>query len=137
MVFVRKIELFTMRVFQANQGRKKIVFLIFWIEANKFQTRKVKFQKGPKNRIFHGAQSIVFVKKLSFLPCRFLGKPRQKRSFFNILERKEYFLDEKSKASKTSEKSDFSKGLVHSFRQKFELFTMRVFRQTQTEKIVF
>ena len=137
MVFVRKIELFTMRVFQANQGRKKIVFLIFWIEANKFQTRKVKFQKGPKNRIFHGGQSIVFVKKLSFLPCRFLGKPRQKRSFFNILERKEYFLDEKSKASKTSEKSDFSKGLVHSFRQKFELFTMRVFRQTQTEKIVF
>ena len=42
----------------------------------------------------------VFVKKPSFLPCGiFFGKPRQRRLFFNILDRKEYFLAQKSKLS--------------------------------------
>ena len=57
----------------------------------------------------------------------FLGKPRKKRSFFNILDKKKYFLDQKSEVSKTSEKSNSSKGLIHGFCQKIELFTMRIF----------
>ena len=40
----------------------------------------------------------------------FLGNPREKRSFFSILDRKEYFFDQKSKVSKTLGKSNFSKG---------------------------
>ena len=38
----------------------------------------------------------------------FLGRPRQKRSFSNILDRKENFLEQESEVSKTSEKSNFS-----------------------------
>ena len=55
----------------------------------------------------------------------FLGKPRQKRSFFNVLDRKEYFLEQKSEVSKTSEKSNFSEGLVHVFCQNIEYFLPR------------
>ena len=70
----------------------------------------------------------VFVKKSSLLPCGFfLGRPRKKRSLFTILDRKEYFLEQKSEVSKTCKKSNFSKGLVHGICQKIERFTMRVF----------
>ena len=40
----------------------------------------------------------------------FLGSLVRKRLFFNIVDKKEYFLDQKSEVSKTSEKSSFSKG---------------------------
>ena len=90
--------------------------MIFWIEKNTFQTRKVKFQKvtfqkRPKNRIFKRVQSMVFDKKIERFTMRvFLCKPRQKRLFFHILNRKEYFLEQKSKHSKLSKKSQFFKG---------------------------
>ena len=76
-----------MWVFWADQG-KKDRFLIFWIEKKTFQSRKVKFQKHPKNRIFqvHG-----FCQKIDLLLCVFFGNPRKKRSLFTILDRKEYF----------------------------------------------
>ena len=73
--FCQKIEILTMRAFQANQCRKDS-FLIFWIEKKKIQTRKVKFQKGPKNQIFQRGQSMVVVKKLSFLPCGFFRQTK-------------------------------------------------------------
>ena len=77
----QKVVLFSMCTFLANQERKDR-FLIFREENNKCQTRKVKFPKGLKNRIFQRVQSMVFVQKLSFLLCGFLGTPRQKRVFF-------------------------------------------------------
>ena len=67
----------------------------------------------------------------------FLGRPRQRRSFSNILDRKGNFLEQESEVSKTSEKSNFSKGLVHGFCQEIELFTMCVFWQPKEEKIAF
>ena len=75
----------------------------------------MKFQKHPKNRIFqvHG-----FCQKIELLPCVFFGNPRKKRSLFTILDRKEYFQDQKSEVSKMSEKSNFLNGLVHVFCQK-------------------
>ena len=80
---------------------------------------------------------MILVKKSNFSPCVFFCKPRRKRLLFNILDRKECFLDQKSEVSKTSEKSNFSKGLAHSFYHKIELFTMCVFLQTKEEKIAF
>ena len=74
-VFCQKQSCLRCEFFQANQGRKDR-FLIFWIEKNKFQTRKVKFQKGPKNQIFQRGQSMVVVKKLSFLPCGFFRQTK-------------------------------------------------------------
>ena len=51
----------------------------------------------------------------------------QKRLFLNNLDRKEYFLEQKSEVSNRSKRSNFSKGLVHVFVQKIQLFTMRDF----------
>ena len=124
MVLLKKIELFTMCAFLPNQERK-YHFLIFWIEKNKFLDREVKFQKRPKNWIFQR----VHVKKLSFLPCVLFGQTKEESSLFNIVSRKEFFLDQKSEVLKTSGKSNFSKGLVHGFCEKIELCTMRSFFQ--------
>ena len=53
---------------------------------------------------------MFLVKKLSFLPSGFLGKPRQKRlCFFNMLDRQEYFLEQESELLKKCKKSQFFK----------------------------
>ena len=70
---------------------------------------------------------MILVKKSNCLPCVLFSKPRRKRLSFNIMDRKECFLDQKSEVSKTSEKSGFSKGLVRVFYQKIKLVTMLVF----------
>ena len=62
----------------------------------------------------------VFVKKSCFLP--FL--PRQKRSFFNIPDWKEYVLDKMNKVSKISKESKFFKAVSPwLFFKKVKLFT--------------
>ena len=124
-----------MCTFQAKQERKDR-FLIFREENNKCQTRKVKFPKSLKNRIFQRVQSMVFVQKLSFLLCGFLGTPRQKRVFFNILDRKEYFSAQKREVSKMSPKLDFSQGLVLVFVKKSSLLRCG-FLGTPKQKRVF
>ena len=73
----------------------------------------------------------------AFYHVGFLGKLTQKRLFFNIKNKKEYFLEQKSEVSNRSKRSNFSKGLVLFFGQKIKLFTMRVLRQTMEEKIDF
>ena len=62
-----------------------------------------------------------------FYHVGFLGKLMQKRLFFNIVNRKEYFSEQKSEVPNRSKRSNFSNGLVHVFGQKIELFTMRGF----------
>ena len=119
-----------MRVFQANQCRKDS-FLIFWIEKKKFQTRKVKFQKGPKNQIFQRGQS------MGFYHARFLGKPRKKRSLFNILYRKNKFQFRKVKFQKGPKNRNFQRGQSMFFVKKLSFSSSGFFRQTKAEKIVF
>ena len=53
---------------------------------------------------------------------------------FNIMDRKEYFLDQKGEASKTSEKSSFSKRLVRVFIKKSSLLPCWFFRQTKAKR---
>ena len=80
---------------------------------------------------------MILVKKIElFTMCAF-SKPRKKRLPFNIMDRKEYFLDQKSEVSKTSEKSSFSKGLVRVFIKKSSLLPCWFFRHTKARKIVF
>ena len=76
-----------------KKGRKKH-FLIFWIEKNAFQTWKVKFLKSRKNR--HFAKGLVhgFSEKIElFLIFSLSGKKARANFSFDILERKECFLD--------------------------------------------
>ena len=54
--------------------------------------------------------------------CAFFGKPRKKRSLFNILDRKEYFLDEKTEVLKNVRKIVFFKGVSLHFLSKNRAF---------------
>ena len=81
--------------FWAEKARKKH-FFIFWIVKNAFETWKVKFQQSKKNR--HFAKGLVhgFCQKINlFLVCFFLSQTRRKKTFFDILDRKEWFFDHK------------------------------------------
>ena len=67
----------------------------------------------------------------------FFKASRQKRMFFNILDRKEYFLDQIREVLKMSAKLNFSKGVVHLFVKKSSFLPCGLFRKTNAEKIVF
>ena len=86
--FCQKINLFLTCVFLGNLARK-VRFLIFWREKNTFQTGIVNFEKSPRNRKFLRGQSMVFVKKSTFFYTCILGKSSHKRSFYDILDRRE------------------------------------------------
>ena len=67
----------------------------------------------------------------------FLGKLSQKRLFFDILDGKECFLDQKSEIFKKSEKSKFSKGVSPCFFFKnWNIFSWLFFGQIKQEKFV-
>ena len=89
----------------------------FWEKKSKVlkKSRKSKFSKGvspwflSKNRSFHHI-------------C-FLGKPGQKTSFLDILDRKECFLDQSKVKFQTSLKNaNFPTGLVQGFLSKIRTF---------------
>ena len=58
----------------------------------------------------------------------FLSKETQKETFFDILNKREPFLDLKSEVSKQSKKSRFFKSVNPRFFQKIELFFIFFFK---------
>ena len=83
----------------------------------------MKFQKSPiKSKFSQGVSPWFWVKNGHFSQWLFLGKSSQKASFFYVLDRKECFLDKKSKVLKKSKKSNFSKGVSPCFFAKNDHF---------------
>ena len=128
--FCPKIELFTMRFFRHPKAEKS-VFLIFWIEKNTFQLRKGKFQKCPQNWIFHRGQSLFLSKNRAFYDVVFQAPQGKKECFLIFWIENNTFQIIKGKFLKMSEKSGFSRGLVHVFVKKTELSTMWYFQGNQ------
>ena len=80
-----------------KKSEKRHIFLIFWIEKNAFSTSKMKFYDRSKNRYFWKGLGHGFsCQKINFFSMSFLNKKNQKETFFDILDRKECFLDLKS-----------------------------------------
>ena len=77
---------------------------------------------------------MVFVKKLTFFSFFFLTKKSQKETFFDILDRKECFLDLKSEVLKNSKKSTFSKGVSPWFLAKIRPSSYMFFLSKQSKK---
>ena len=95
----------------------------------------MKCQEGPKNRDFLKELINSFCKKIELYTMCGQIKPER---IVDILDRKECFLDQKSKISKKSKDQNFPKGLVHGFGLQIELFsTSVIFGQVKPEKIVF
>ena len=66
---------------------------------------------------------MVFGKKSRFLLSVFFGQIKPGKIVFDILDKKECFLDQKEEVFKKRQKNlNFPKGLVHGFCQKMEIF---------------
>ena len=133
MAFVKKIRLFIIYVFWANQARKDRFLVI--LDKKIFSTPKKKLLKKSKNSKFSKRVSPWFLSKnRTFCHLCLLGKSSQKRSFFGILDKKECFLDQKKEVLKNDKNQHFPKGLVHSFCQRIELSIICVFWANQDRK---
>ena len=81
---------------------------------------------------------MVFVKKSIFFLYVLFKQKRKKETFFNILDRKQSFLDLKNEVLKKSKNRHFEKGLVHGFCQKIDFFFhILFFEQRKTEQTFF
>ena len=105
-----------MCVFLANQLRK-YRFLIFSCKKESFLDQKIKvWKKSNKSNFLKGVSPQFLSKTRSFYYLCFLGKSSHKKNrFWKFWIKKNAFETRKRK---------FSKGLVHGFGQKSQLFIM-------------
>ena len=74
---------------------------------------------------------MVFYKNRIFSHGCFLDKLSQKRLFFDFPDRKECFLNQKSKVFKKAKKSKFFKGVSACFLSKNPIFSLCIFWTNQ------
>ena len=118
----------------SKKGRKKH-FLIFWIENKVFWTSKVKFSQSRKKSAFCKGVSPWFLSKNRPFPyIFFFSKKSKKKTFFDILDRKECFLDQKRKVLKNSKKSTFCKGVSPWFLCKNRPFSYKTLFEQKRKK---
>ena len=70
---------------------------------------------------------MVLVEKWSFFQLYFLGNVGQENVFYDILERKNAFLDYINKKFKKSKNWHFSRGVTHGFGPKMAIFPSVIF----------
>ena len=87
-----------------------------------FRPEKWSFQKSKKSNVFKGLLHGFCQKLELFTMCIFCANEATKDCFFNIVDRKECFLDKKVTFQKKSRKSKFSKGLSPWFLSKSRTF---------------
>ena len=130
MVFVQKSTFFSYVFFWTKKARNKH-FLIFWIEKKRkecFLDHKRKVLKNSKKSSFCKGVSPWFLSKnRPFSHFFFLTKKSQKETFFDILDRKECFLDLKSEVLKNLKKWTFCRGVSPWFLSKNQPFSHMFF----------
>ena len=110
--FLSKNRPFSYKFFFWAKKQERNILFIFWIENKVFWTSKVKFSQSRKKSTFCKGVSPWFLSKnRPFSHMFLLCKKSHKETFFDILDRKECFLDLKSEVLKKSKKSKFSKGV--------------------------
>ena len=91
-------------------------------------------KKAEKWTFFQGVSPWILSKNRTFsYPC-FTQKLCPKRSFLDILNRKQSFLDQKIKVLTRAKKWTFLKGLVHGLCPKIELFLICLFYRNHIRK---
>ena len=114
---------------------QKTTFLIFWKKRMILSEKKNKVLKRAQKWTFSkGVSPWILSKNRTFSYCCFLQKLCQKRSFFDIYERKERFWVKKLKYYKGSKNGHFLKGLKHGVLSKNRTFFMGVFHRNYVRK---
>ena len=130
--FLSKSQIFSHGYFLGKLIQKRLLFNILdrkeWFLVKKSEVLK----KSKKSKFCKGVCQWFFYKNRIFCHGCFLDKPTQKRSFFYILYRKEWFLNQKSEVLKKSKKQKCSKGVSLRFLSKNQV----LFGQIKPQKIV-
>ena len=89
----------------------------------------MKFSESRKKSAFCKGVSLWFLSKNRPFPHIFflLSKKSKKKTFFDILDRNECFLDQKRKVLNISKKSTFCKGVSQWFLCKNRPFSYKIF----------
>ena len=136
MDFVQKSN-FLLSLFFTEIMSEKIVFRYAY-DAQKaiiFRPKKLKLSQGRKSGHFLKGLVHRFCPKIKLsLIAVFLQKFCQKRSFFDILDRKQSFQDHKIHGLTPLKNVHCLKGLVHGFCPKFEVSLIAVFYRNYVRK---
>ena len=117
---------------------KRSIFYILERKEWLLDQKKCGFKQSKNRKYFKGVSPSFLSKNRIFYQQSLFRKLDQKRSFFDILERKEWLLDPKKWSFKKSKKSKFFKGVSPWFFVKKSNILSRVFiLQIRPEKIVF
>ena len=136
MVFFKKSTFF-LYVFLSKKSQKEAFFNILDRKWS-FWTYKVKFSQSRKKSTFCKAVSPWFLSKNQpFSHIFSLTNKSQKETFFDILDRKECFLDHKREVLKNSKKSTFCKGVSPWFLSKNRPFSYMFFLSKKSQKETF
>ena len=80
---------------------------------------------------------MVSVQKSKFFLLCFLEKSSQKILFFDILDKKELFLDQQYKVLKSAKQRDFPKGIIHGFCPNIKFFLIYIFWEKTSQERLF
>ena len=110
--------------FWGKSSKKRFFFGVLDKKKSFLDQKKKVLKKYKKSKFSKGVSLSFLSKNRPFYRLCFLGKSRQGRSFFFILDKKILFRPEKGSFEKTKKTLNFPKGLVHSFCQKMEIFVI-------------
>ena len=126
---------FSSSVFQVIQARN-MCFTIFQNEKTPFQAIKTRSLKSRKLSLFSkGVNPWFWSKNGNFFSFFFLGKIGQENVFYDILERKNTFLNYKNKKLKNSKNCIMLKRLIHCFGQKCPFLELLFLTVKQARKM--
>ena len=108
--------------------------MILEIENNHFKTKKLNVQEEPKNG--HLLKGLIhrFCPNIEISLIAVFCKIMSEKIVFDILERKQSFLDEKIEVLTRAKKWTFFKGVCPWILSKFQTFSYRCFLQKSYQK---
>ena len=124
--FWSKIGYFSIFFSQAIQA-SEMCFTIFQNEKTPFQAIKTATSTSVKISIFPKGLTHGFGPKLAIFPSFFLGNIGQEKVFYDILERKNAFLDYKNNKFKKLKNREFCKGVNAWLCSKLPIFPSFIF----------
>ena len=101
--------------FLGKLGKKRSFFDILNKKECFLDQKNGVLEKSKKSTFCKGVSPLFLSKNRLFYHLCFLGKSSKKRSRFDVLDKKECFLDRKKETFKKSKKSKFSKGVSPRF----------------------
>ena len=133
MVLVQKWPFFQL-FFSGNLGHENVFQYILERKSAFLSYKNNKLKKSRNWHFSEGVNPCLWSKNDRFSNFFFLGNIGQENVYYDILERKNAFLDLQKTSSKSRKIDIFSKGLTHGFGPKMADFPTLFFRQYRPEK---